>query len=234
MRNVRRSLSCFGISSIGLFVLQCNSTHCCKLFAYFIHQTPFHATFICCWIPRFAPIPSPSNQAFCIRPCVPPAEFQPDLVRHCALRRRTRQTVSFSRANVTKFNDKRARHVKLRYVHSTWTESAWSSQAAVVNACYPMQQLHSACAERSCNKSTQLRDAFIGQASQRHDLIGCSETRTVGAQSVRALWTPPLEYTSSVQFLCCKQPLKDRLIATSYACMGIKIYSGQFLRRYEI
>ena len=152
-------------------------------------------------IPRFAPIPSPPNQAFCIRPCVPPAEFQPDLVRHCALRRRTRQTVSFSRANVTKFNDKRARHVKLRYVHSTWTESAWSSQAAVVNACYPMQQLHSACAERSCNKSTQLRDAFIGQASQRHDLIGCSETRTVGAQSVRALWTPPLEYTSSVLVL---------------------------------
>ena len=31
------------------------------------------------------------------------------------------------------------------------------------------------------NKSTQLHDAFIGHARQRHDLIGCSETRTVSA-----------------------------------------------------
>jgi len=30
----------------------------------------------------------------------------------------------------------------------------------------------------------QLHDAFIGRARQRHDLIGCSETRSVGAQSV--------------------------------------------------
>jgi len=29
--------------------------------------------------------------------------------------------------------------------------------------------------------------ALIGHARQRHHLIGCSETRTVGAQSVRAL-----------------------------------------------
>jgi len=34
-------------------------------------------------------------------------------------------------------------------------------------------------------------------ARQRRDLIGCSETRTVGAQTVRALWTLPLEYTRS-------------------------------------
>ena len=37
----------------------------------------------------------------------------------------------------------------------------------------------------TCSKSTPLHDAFIGHARQRH-LIGCSETRTVGAQSVRA------------------------------------------------
>jgi len=29
-------------------------------------------------------------------------------------------------------------------------------------------------------------DAFIGHARQRHYLIGCSETRTVSAQSVRS------------------------------------------------
>jgi len=33
----------------------------------------------------------------------------------------------------------------------------------------------------------QLRVAFIGHARHRRDLIGCSETRPVGAQSVRAL-----------------------------------------------
>jgi len=37
--------------------------------------------------------------------------------------------------------------------------------------------------ELTWNKSTQLHDAFIGRARQRHDLIGCSETRSVGAQS---------------------------------------------------
>ena len=43
-----------------------------------------------------------------------------------------------------------------------------------------------ACSQR---KSTQLHDAFIGHARQRRDLIGCSETGTVGAC---ALETPPL------------------------------------------
>jgi len=38
--------------------------------------------------------------------------------------------------------------------------------------------------ELTRNKSTQLHDAFIGHARRRHDLIGCSETRTVGAQTV--------------------------------------------------
>jgi len=37
--------------------------------------------------------------------------------------------------------------------------------------------------ELTCNKSTQ----FTGHARPRHDLIGCSETRTVGARSVREL-----------------------------------------------
>ena len=51
--------------------------------------------------------------------------------------------------------------------------------------------------ELTRNKLTQLHDAFVGHARQRHDLIGCSRTRTVGSQSVRALWTLPLEYTCS-------------------------------------
>ena len=72
--------------------------------------------------------------------------------------------------------------------------------------------------ELTCNKTTNLLDAFIGHARQRHDLIGCSETRTVGAQSVRALWTLPLEYTSSelefssVQILCCEQTFSQQTV----------------------
>jgi len=31
---------------------------------------------------------------------------------------------------------------------------------------------------------TQLHDAFVGHALERHDSIGCSETRSLGAQSV--------------------------------------------------
>ena len=49
--------------------------------------------------------------------------------------------------------------------------------------------------ELTCNKSTQLHDAYTGHARQCHDLIGCSETRTVGAQSVLNLdimWRNPL------------------------------------------
>jgi len=49
--------------------------------------------------------------------------------------------------------------------------------------------------ELTCNKSTQLHDAFIGRARQRHDVIGCSETR-----SVIANW-------SLVQFMCCEHAL---------------------------
>ena len=46
---------------------------------------------------------------------------------------------------------------------------------------------HMNCSELTCSKSTQLQDAFIGHARQRHDVIGCGETRTVSAQSVLAL-----------------------------------------------
>ena len=60
---------------------------------------------------------------------------------------------------------------------------------------------------------TQLHDdAFTGHVRQRHDLIGCSETRSVGARSVRALSTLPLEFTyslmwefSSAEIMCCEQ-----------------------------
>ena len=39
-------------------------------------------------------------------------------------------------------------------------------------------------AELTCNRLSQIRDAFIGHAHQHHDLIGCSKTRTVVAQLV--------------------------------------------------
>jgi len=39
----------------------------------------------------------------------------------------------------------------------------------------------SARTELTCNKSTH---AFIGQARQHHDMIGCSGTRTLGAHRV--------------------------------------------------
>jgi len=38
--------------------------------------------------------------------------------------------------------------------------------------------------ELTWNKSTQLHDAFIGHARQRHHLVGCSETRSASAQRV--------------------------------------------------
>jgi len=41
--------------------------------------------------------------------------------------------------------------------------------------------------ELNCSKSTQLGGLGDGHARQRHDLIGCSETRTDGAQLVRVL-----------------------------------------------
>ena len=50
-------------------------------------------------------------------------------------------------------------------------------------------------------KSTQLHGAFIGHARQRHDLIGYSETRTVGAQSVESIrvWTFVIGVEHAVQ-----------------------------------
>ena len=70
-----------------------------------------------------------------------------------------------------------------RFVRSTWTEL-------------------------TCNKSTQLHHAFIGHARQRHDLIGCSETRTIGAQSVQSHVFQCGRFEPgviSVRFVCCEQ-----------------------------
>jgi len=73
--------------------------------------------------------------------------------------------------------------------------------------------------------STQLHDAFIGRrARQRHDLIGCSETRTVGARSVSALWTLLLEYHCWevdfvwVRFMCCEQSLTGECFVSPCLC----------------
>lgn len=45
----------------------------------------------------------------------------------------------------------------------------------------------SSAGERKHGGRDLLHDAFIGRARQRHDLTGCDETRSVGAQPVRAL-----------------------------------------------
>ena len=93
----------------------------------------------------------------------------------------------------------------------------------------------------TCNKLTQLhdidasrRDAFTGHSRQRHDLIGCSETRTDDAQrvvnasirmrlftlefgSVRVLWT--ILYLKHIRSLHCA-PNKNQytqLLATTSA-----------------
>ena len=74
--------------------------------------------------------------------------------------------------------------------------------------------------------STQLHDAFIGRrARQRHDLIGSSETRTVGARSVSALWTLLLEYDCWevdfvwVRFMCCEQSLTGECFVSPCVCV---------------
>ena len=65
--------------------------------------------------------------------------------------------------------------------------------------------------------STQLHDAFIGHERQRHDLIGCRETRSVNAQRVldtcipmRGLFT--LEFVRELEFRSCvvNEPLECR------------------------
>ena len=59
-------------------------------------------------------------------------------------------------------------------VHSTWTKLNWS-ELSWNRLNWPAV---------ACNKSTQLHDAFIGHARQRHDLIGYCETRTASVQRV--------------------------------------------------
>jgi len=84
-----------------------------------------------------------------------------------------------------------------------WRVSSRSGEAGCQPTnCYTMchrrrhlRLVHSTRTELTCSAS-------IGHVPQRRDLIGCSETGTVGAQSVRA----PLESTcSELQFLCCEQ-----------------------------
>jgi len=64
--------------------------------------------------------------------------------------------------------------------------------------------------ELTCINSTQLHDAFVGHARQRHDLTGCSETRTVRAQQVLdtrgcSHWSLRTGGQFSwVQFVCCE------------------------------
>jgi len=89
-----------------------------------------------------------------------------------------------------------------------------------------LRLVHSSGTELTCNKSTQLHDAFIGHARQRHDLIGCSETtrRTFGVRRVVNTCTPTRLFTlestnsssptavqfrlfGSVPFMCCEQTL---------------------------
>jgi len=62
--------------------------------------------------------------------------------------------------------------------------------------------------ELNCKESTQLDDTLVGHARQRHDLISCGETGTVGAQSVRALAANTTENTMS-QVAFTAQPHPD-------------------------
>ena len=60
-----------------------------------------------------------------------------------------------------------------------------------------------------CNKATLLHESFIGHARQRHDLIGCSEIRTVGAQSVLNVRSgAAVQSVCELQFMGCEQALK--------------------------
>jgi len=46
-------------------------------------------------------------------------------------------------------------------------------------------------------------DAFIGHARQRHDLIGCSETRSVGAEQVLNTRILMRLFTQKMSFVHC-------------------------------
>lgn len=45
-----------------------------------------------------------------------------------------------------------------------------------------LRHCHSTGTALTCNKLTQLHNTFIGHTCQHHDLTGCCETKTVGAQ----------------------------------------------------
>jgi len=95
----------------------------------------------------------------------------------------------------------------------------------------------------TCNKSTQFHDAFIGHARQRHDLIGCSETRTVGARrvlhtefangsigSVAVLWTS-LIYTVLTMPRLCYIWIRVVYIQTK-SCFCLNIYKDMYMSLY--
>ena len=76
--------------------------------------------------------------------------------------------------------------------------------------------------ELNCKESTQLDVALVGHARQRHDLISCGETGTVGAQSVRALAANTTENTmSQVAFTAQPHPAVPVFIYRPPDCKAV-------------
>jgi len=68
--------------------------------------------------------------------------------------------------------------------------------------------------ELTWNKSTQLHDAFIGHARQRHHLVGCSETRSASAQ--RVLDTRVPLRLPTLQFQSVNQSINVKFVGRRY------------------
>jgi len=100
--------------------------------------------------------------------------------------------------------------------------------------------------ELTDNKATQIHDTFIGHARRHHDLIGCSETRTLCSWLI--LNTPILMrlFTcgclfrssssgpySSVQFMCFERAFTACLRCCSVVgVVGVSVAEGQTVCRF--
>jgi len=109
------------------------------------------------------------------------------------------------------------------------TGRLWVSSVQFVRCERRLMPVHSTRTELTCNKSTQLHDTFIDHARQSQHLIGCSETRTVCAESVGALQTLELESVySELQFAHSSFYPRDAMLARELAmalCLSVSVTS---------
>jgi len=68
---------------------------------------------------------------------------------------------------------------------------------------------------RGGDQGITIRWGPFGRIIQRHDVIGCRETRTVGAQSIRALFTPSESMFFYLQNFSSPTPVKFSLCAAN-------------------